>query len=76
MKLCFLKLAFMHRKTFAGDFQCQAGFEAVCGNQTRTIAHGFDNQNNEERSREIIRAAIEFIKTRLENKARVTTKTR
>jgi acetyl esterase/lipase len=29
--------------------------------------HGFDNQNDDERSREIIRAAIEFIRTHLGN---------
>jgi hypothetical protein len=30
--------------------------------------HGFDSQNDDERSREIIREAIEFIKLHLENK--------
>jgi hypothetical protein len=28
-------------------------------------AHGFDNQNDDERSREIIRSAIEFMRTHL-----------
>ncbi|MGC2793476.1 MAG: hypothetical protein WA899_15730, partial [Candidatus Sulfotelmatobacter sp.] len=27
--------------------------------------HGFDNQNDDARSREVVRAAIEFIKTHL-----------
>jgi hypothetical protein len=31
--------------------------------------HGFDNQNDDERSKEIIRAAIEFIGLRLENES-------
>lgn len=35
--------------------------------------HGFDNQDNDERSREIVRRAIEFVKTHLENNAEKTT---
>jgi hypothetical protein len=31
------------------------------------VVHGFDNQNDDDRSREIIRAAIEFIRTHLGN---------
>src|SRR5262249_15554726 len=45
--------------------------EALARNITLTLAnhpqgvHGFDNQNNDERSREIIRAALDFIKVHL-----------
>jgi acetyl esterase/lipase len=45
--------------------------EALAANAALTFAnhpqgvHGFDNQNNDERSREIIRAALEFMKVHL-----------
>ena len=45
--------------------------EAISGNAPITFAnhpqgvHGFDNQNDDERSREIIRSAIDFMKARL-----------
>jgi dienelactone hydrolase len=45
--------------------------EAISKNATITVAnhaqgvHGFDNQNDDERSREIIRNAIDFMKTHL-----------
>jgi len=34
-----------------------------------TGVHGFDNQNDDERSREIIRSVIEFLRTHLEHRA-------
>jgi hypothetical protein len=45
--------------------------EAISRNAMITIAnhaqgvHGFDNQNDDQRSREIIRNAIDFMKTHL-----------
>jgi dienelactone hydrolase len=48
--------------------------EAISKNAAITVmnhpggAHGFDNRNDDERSREIIQAAIAFMKLHLENK--------
>jgi acetyl esterase/lipase len=48
--------------------------EALAKNVALTVmnhptgVHGFDNQNDDERSREIIRAAIDFMKTHLEKR--------
>jgi acetyl esterase/lipase len=45
--------------------------EALAKNVSVTLAnhptgvHGFDNQDNDERSKEVIRMAIEFLKTHL-----------
>jgi len=52
--------------------------EAVVANVALTFAnhpqgvHGFDNQNNDDRSREIIRTALEFMKAHLETASTVS----